>query len=128
MGHIEIRLHIQRIMNEFHISLEDRPGALAECCEAIGAAGINIVSGAAMGESSSALGVLVTAEADETAAALDSVGASYTMHSLHSAVLVDAPGSLGKFTRELANDGVNLRSLHIMKTDSSGVHIGYSTE
>ena len=41
----------RRFMNEFLIALEDRPGTLAECCEAIGEAGINIVAGAGIARS-----------------------------------------------------------------------------
>ena len=114
-------------MNEFLITLEDRPGALAECCEAIGEAGINIIGGAGIA-SSTAAAVVVTMEAAETAAALDDAGVSYTMRNLHTTVLDDVPGSLGVFTRGLAENNINLRSIHIMKTDAEGVHIGYSTE
>ena len=45
-------------MNEFRITLEDRPGSMAECCEAIGDAGINIIAGAGLA-SSTAVAALV---------------------------------------------------------------------
>jgi len=48
-------------MNEFLITLEDRPGSMAECCEAIGDAGINIIAGAGLA-SSSAMAAIVTDE------------------------------------------------------------------
>ena len=116
----------RRFMNEFLIALEDRPGTLAECCEAIGEAGINIVAGAGIA-SSSAAAALVTDDAVGTAAALDSIGVSYSMRDLQTVVLQDAPGALGVFARGLAENGVNLTSLYIMKTDGQGVHIGFST-
>ena len=112
-------------MNEFLLILEDRPGSLADCCEALGEAGINIVGGAGIGTSVAAA-VVVTMESEETAVALTSVGVEFTMRPLHTTVLEDIPGALGAFTRSLAENSINLRSIHIMTTDSEGVHIVYS--
>ena len=64
-------------MNEFLITLEDRPGALAECCEAIGEAGINIIGGAGIA-SSTAAAVVERSESAETAAAIDDAVLSAT--------------------------------------------------
>ena len=113
-------------MNEFLIDLEDKPGAMAECCEVIGEAGINILAGAGISSDSAAV-VIVTDDADGTKAALDSIGVSFTMRPLETAVLHHSPGSLGVFTRSLAENGINLQSLFITKTDGEDVHIGYST-
>ena len=112
-------------MNEFRIMLEDRPGSMAECCEAIGDAGINIIAGAGLA-ASTAVAALVTDDADGTAAALDGIGVTYTMRRLEIAVLEHTPGSLGVFARGLAENSINLGSLYIIKTDDDGVHIGYS--
>jgi acetolactate synthase small subunit len=49
------------------------------------------------------------------------------MRRLETVVLHHEPGSLGVFTRSLAENGINLQSLYIMKTDGDEVHIGYST-
>jgi hypothetical protein len=113
-------------MNEFLINLEDKPGAMAECCEAIGDAGINILAGAGIASSNAAV-VIVTDNADGTAAVLTEIGVEYSMRRLETVVLHHEPGSLGVFTRSLAENGINLQSLYIMKTDGDEVHIGYST-
>ena len=113
-------------MNEFLINLEDKPGAMAECCEAIGDAGINILAGAGIASSNAAV-VIVTDNADGTAAVLAEIGVEYSMRRLETVVLHHEPGSLGVFTRSLAENGINLQSLYIMKTDGDEVHIGYST-
>ena len=114
-------------MKEFLVTLEDRPGSMAECCEAIGNAGINILGGAGIGGSVSAA-VIVTGDEEGTAAALDSAGVSFTTRDLRTVVLHDSPGSLGTFMRSLAENNINLASIHIMKSDEEGVHIGYSTD
>ena len=112
-------------MNEFRITLEDRPGSMAECGEAIGEAGINSSAGAGLA-ASTAVAALVTDDADGTAAALDGIGVTYTMRRLEIAVLQHTPGSLGVFARSLAENSINLGSLYIIKSDDEGVHIGYS--
>ena len=114
-------------MNEFLIALEDRPGAMAECCEAIGEAGINIIAGAGLA-SSSAMAAIVTDDADGTVDALKLLGVTFSMRSLHTVVLRHEPGSLGAFTRGLAENGINLQSIYIINTDGEEVEIGYSTE
>ncbi len=119
-------MSVHSTMNEFLITLEDRPGAMAECCEAIGEAGINILAGAGIASSNAAI-VIVTDDADGTATVLSDLGVDFTMRQLETVVLHHEPGSLGVFTRSLAENGINLQSLYIMKTDGDDVHIGYST-
>ena len=77
-------------MNEFLINLEDKPGAMAECCEVIGEAGINILAGAGIASDAAAV-VIVTNDADGTKMALDSIGVSFTMRRLETAVLHHSP-------------------------------------
>ncbi|MDP6324919.1 MAG: hypothetical protein QF684_05085 [Candidatus Thalassarchaeaceae archaeon] len=113
-------------MNEFLITLEDRPGSMAECCEAIGDAGINIIAGAGLA-SSSAIAAIVTDDAGGTTAALESLGVAFSVRELYTATLRHEPGSLGAFTRGLAENGINLQSIYIMSTDGEEVLVGYST-
>lgn len=124
--YIESKLYVQRFMHEFLITLEDRPGSMAECCEAIGDAGINIIAGAGLA-SSSAIAAIVTDDANSTVAALELLGVEFSMRDLYTATLSHEPGSLGAFTRGLAENGINLQSIYIMSTDGNEVEIGYST-
>ncbi len=50
------------------------------------------------------------------------------MRELNTATLRHEPGSLGAFTRGLAENGINLQSIYIMSTDGDDVLVGYSTE
>jgi hypothetical protein len=99
---------------------------MAACCEAIASAGVNIVSGAGLG-SEHAVAALVTDDNDATRAALDGIGANYTVDELHMIELVNEPGSLATFTRSLADDGVNLRSVYVLSTSEDSVVMGYTT-
>ena len=94
-------------MNEFLIALEDRPGSLAECCVALGDAGINIVAGAGIA-SASAAAALVTEDSEGTAAVLDDIGVTYTMRPLETVVLQHVPGG---FIAENSRDGISIYAL-----------------
>ena len=99
---------------------------MAACCEAIADAGVNIVSGAGLGSEHAVAG-LVTDDNDATRAALNSIGANYTVGELHTIELVNEPGSLAAFTRSLADEGVNLRSVYVLSTSEDRVVMGYTT-
>lgn len=114
------------LMDEYLIQLEDVPGSMAACCEAIADAGVNIVTGAGLG-SEHAVAALVTDDSDATRAALDGIGANFTAGELHTIEMVNEPGSLAAFTRSLADDGVNLRSVYVLSTSEDSVVMGYTT-
>ena len=113
-------------MEEFLIQLEDVPGSLATCCEAIAEAGVNIVTGAGLG-SEHAVAAVVTDDDVGTRAALDGVGASYSVSDLQTVLLPDKPGSLASCARSLADAGVNLRSIYLVSSGEDGYLMGYTT-
>lgn len=114
-------------MKEFRIHLNDSPGALADHCEVIAAAGVNILAVAGVGDAAASAAVL-TDNPDATHAALVGIGASFAVADLKTATLEHKPGSLAAFTRGLADSGVNLRSLYVMSVDDGSATIGYTTD
>ena len=74
------------------------------------------------------MAAIVTDDADGTTAALESLGVTFSMRALNTATLRHEPGSLGAFTRGLAENNINLQSIYIMSTDGDDVLVGYSTE
>ena len=87
-------------MKEYRISMNDEPGALADHCEAIASANVNILAVVAIG-GDTASAVILTDNADATSGALDGMGASYTVAELKSAKLNHEPGALASFTLSL---------------------------
>jgi hypothetical protein len=96
-------------MKELTISLEDRPGRLADLGEAIGGAGVNIEGlSATTGGGGSEVDILV----DDSAAALEAL-TSAGIHVLgeRDVLVVDVenrPGAMGEVARRVANAGVNI--------------------
>ena len=107
--------------------MNDEPGALADHCEAIAAADVNILAVVAVGGDTASAAIL-TDNPDATSRALDGMGASYTVADLKSAKLNHKPGSLAAFTRGMGNSGVNLTSLYVMSIDGDSATIGYTTD
>jgi hypothetical protein len=96
-------------MKDLSITLEDRPGRLADLGEATGKAGINIDGMcAATGAGRAEVHVLV----DDAAAAREALGSAGIEVDAESDVLVidveDRPGTMGEVARKLAEAGVNI--------------------
>jgi hypothetical protein len=113
-------------MEEFNVELSNEPGSLAAHCEALAEAGVNILAIAAVGNSHARVAI-VTNDSEETRAALDANGATYSVNELHTVSLAHEPGSLAAFTRSLAENAVNLRSLYILSYSDDSCDIGYTT-
>jgi hypothetical protein len=94
-------------VNDLGIQLEDRPGALAEMGEALGAAGVSIEGGGVFA------GVAHFLFHDAHAAREALANAGINVFEQNDVVTVrlrqDEPGQLGKIARRMAEAGVNIR-------------------
>ena len=107
------------------VTMEDRPGTLAQLGETLGAAGVNINGGCAVtSEGKGWVHILV----DDAAAARAAVeGAGMTVSSEREVVVVDAenrPGELGATARKLAEAGVNVELFYV----SSGMKLVFGVD
>jgi hypothetical protein len=96
-------------MRDLTITLEDRPGRLADLGEATGKAGINIEGiCATSGVGTAEVHVLV----DDAAAARDALGSAGIEVDAERDVLVidveDRPGTMGEVARKVGDAGVNI--------------------
>ena len=99
------------------VTVEDRPGGLADIGEALGNAGINIegISGVGLGDR----GVIHLLVEDGAAARAALEGAGLTVESESQAIVseipgdVSTPGTLGKMARAVADAGVNMQAVYL---------------
>lgn len=99
------------------VTLEDRPGTLADLGEALGNAGINIEGISGIGvEGRGIIHVLV----DDAAKARQALEAAGIKVEGEADALVadmtsdaDTPGTLGRAARAVANAGVNIQAMYI---------------
>ena len=98
------------------VSLEDRPGTLADMGEALGSAGVNIEGVCAMTSEGRGVIHILVADAAKARQTLESAGIKVEGET---DVLVmdvsgkDQPGTLGMMARKVANAGVNVTLVYL---------------
>jgi hypothetical protein len=115
------------MMHAFLVDLEDKPGALADVAEAIGAKGANItsVSGATCGDK----GRIAIACDDEvrTRAALTDMSCTFDEKEITTTTLKNQPGTLGMAARQLAKAGINVESVMLLGMQGQDIEVGFVT-
>src|SRR6478736_1450150 len=98
-------------MHAFLVELENKAGELARITEAIAAKGIDIkgVSGSTCGSSGSL--ALMTDDEAKTRTVLTESRSKFREIEATEASIAQAPGSLAKVARRLADGGVNVEAL-----------------
>ena len=101
-------------MIDLTIDLDDRPGALAELGEALGAAGVSIEGGGAWVVNGRGVGHFLVGDGPTARRALEVAGIRVVAER---AVVVQRlqqgrPGQLGMLTRRMAEAGVNIEVLY----------------
>lgn len=96
-------------MDDLTIELEDRPGALAELGETLGAAGISVEGGGVFGAQGQAIAHFLVADGTRARQALAAAGRAADSRPVLRRRLDQArPGQLGAIARRLADAGVNI--------------------
>lgn len=105
-------------MKDLTVSLEDRPGALADLGEALGKAGINIEGMCAV--TSEGRGIIHLLVEDAAAARMALEGGGIKVEGEADPLVsdfpsdqVDRPGAMGEMARAMANAGVNLQVVYL---------------
>lgn len=101
-------------MKQFAISLKNEPGQIANICETLGNAGVNIKSLAAGGIGEHGVLHLVTADELTASKALKKAGYESKATDIMIVELLDRPGELGKVTRKLALSNINIDSIYLL--------------
>ncbi len=106
------------------ISLEDRPGALADLGEAIGEAGVNIEGMCAITHEGRGIIHLLVEDPAAARSALEPRGIKVEGETdviiVDLTPNIDTPGSVGRMARAVANEGVNV-NLTYLATRNRGV-------
>jgi len=108
-------------MKEFSVRLSNRPGMLAALAETLARAEGNIDALAAFGFDDEGMVRRIVEDADRARRALVEAGLAVTEREVLTTVLEDRPGSLAKMTRQLANAGVNIDAVYLLRTNSLGM-------
>ena len=109
---------------DFTVSLDNRPGTLADLGEALGGAGVNIDAFAGFGLGEAGVAHVLVGDAGKAKAALEGAGIKVTAEKeALSVTLPDEPGVLGAHARKLANAGVNIEASYVGSSGPGGVDV-----
>jgi len=98
---------------QFIVTVENRPGAVAEITRTLGTAKVNILSLLLLGNAEDTRGTvqLVVDDARRAKKALDESGLTYQETAAEEYELPNKPGTLAQYLDKLAAKGINLNSI-----------------
>ena len=103
------------------VSLEDRPGTLADLGEALGNAGVNIEGICGLGVEGRGIIHVLVEDAAAARKALEGAGIKLEGEAdpivTEVAASADKPGELGRMARAIANAGVNVQAMYLATHD-----------
>jgi hypothetical protein len=99
-------------IKQFTITVENRPGAVAEIAKALGKAKVNVLSLLGTTQGTSGTIRLVTEDARRAKKALDEAKISYQETAAEEYELPNKAGALAQHLDKLAAKGANLSSIH----------------
>jgi hypothetical protein len=114
-------------MQEFNVSLTDRPGELSQVASAVGDEGINILGCVGMGRSTASV-TMVTDDEEATKKVLKLLGRDFEVNELILTSLPNKPGALAGMTTKLSDAGVNIKSFYIMKMELDVADVALTTD
>ena len=114
-------------MQEFNVSLTDKPGELAQVASAVGDEGINILGCVGMGRSTASV-TMVTDDEEATKDVLKSMGRDFEVNELIMTSLPNEPGTLAGMATKLSDAGVNIKSFYIMKMELDVADVAMTTD
>jgi len=115
-------------MTEFIVDMENRPGRLASLTEALAAFDVNIEALTAYGHNGEGTVRLITSDAPTTRRVLDEASLNFEEHTVLTVSLPHRPGELAGLTRALADAGVNIDALYVLRSSSNGMELAMSVD
>lgn len=115
-------------MTEFVVRMEHRPGRLASLTEALAAFGVNIEALAAYGADGEGTVRLIVDDAATTRRVLDEAALGNEEHPVLTAHLPHRPGELARLTRLIADAGVNIDAIYVLRADVDGIEFAVSLD
>lgn len=97
------------LTKQLSVMLENKRGALAELCSRLAEKAVNIVGFMAPDQPGVAPVRVVVNHIDTAKKVLDSLGLVYSEEDVLDVRLSDKPGALGKLTRKLTDNGIDVK-------------------
>jgi hypothetical protein len=115
-------------VTEFVVSMENQPGRLAALTEALAAFGVNIEALAAYGQNGEGTVRLIVDDAPTTRRVLEEAALQNEERTVLTALLPHRPGELARLTRAIADAGVNIDALYVLRANADGIELALSVD
>lgn len=115
-------------MTEFVVQMENRPGRLASLTEALAAFGVNIEALAAYGTDGDGTVRLIVDDAPTARRVLSEAALHHDENAVLTAELPHRPGELARLTRSIADAGINIDAIYVLRASAEGVEFAISVD
>lgn len=115
-------------MTEFVVRMENRPGRLASLAEALAAFGVNVEALAAYGHDGDSSVRLIVDDAPTTRRVLNEAALHFYENAVLTVSLPHQPGELASMTRQLADAGVNIEALYVLRSNADGIELALAVD
>ncbi len=115
-------------MTEFTVHLPNRPGALADLAERLAGVGINIEALAAIGIDTTGTVRLIVDDEMATRRVLEHHGIRFEERRVITTMLPDRPGSVASMTRQLADSGMNIDAMYLLRSTPEGLEFAIALD
>jgi hypothetical protein len=115
-------------MTEFIVRLVNRPGMLATLTERLTEAGVHIEAVAAFGLGDEGVVHLIVPDAATARAVIQESGMSFEERSVLTTTLPHDPGSLAAMARRLADSGINIEALYLLRSSAAGLEFAIAVD
>lgn len=115
-------------MTEFTVRLANAPGMLAALAEQLDAAGVHIEAVAAFGAGARGVVHLVVSDTTTARTVLRAAGMQFEERPLLTTELPHQTGALARMTRQLADVGVNIEALYLLRSSAEGLEFAVAVD
>ena len=117
------------MLEEIIVTVDDRPGVLAEIGELLGSSGVNIETLSASTFEGRGIIHLVVDDGEDASEMLQSNGfAVEGFRPVLTATLDDRPGELGRYCRKLAAEGVQISAAYVVKRGAGETELLFAVD
>jgi hypothetical protein len=117
------------MLEELIVTVDDRPGVLADIGELLGDAGVNIETLCASTYNGIGVIHLVVDDGDEAGEILaENDFKVQEAHPVLTATLDDRPGELGRYCRRLADGGVTISAVYVARRDRGETELIFAVD
>lgn len=113
---------------QFTVRLKNEPGALARLAETLGERGIDIRNIGAGGVGTQGLVVLITNDDAAAREALRQTRYTFFEAEALTVAVADEPRSLARLTRQLAEAGVNIAGIVVLRRHQGKAELSFSVD